>query len=401
MRSLKRPVSVHRALSLSLGAVVPIKRIERVSLLSALGRVAAESVVSKVSVPPFSGSLVDGYAVRAKDLPGASPSSPVHLRVGATVFAGDGPTERLRKGWCAKVATGAMLPIGADSVLIAEEADVRRGELRITAPVRAGQNTSRRGEDVAPGTRLVSEGEVMTTGRIAAVAAVGTQRIEAYCRPLVGIVPTGNELTELGTRLQPGHIFNTNSYALSSIVAANGGEARQLGIARDTVEDLRDRVRRNPDCDMLLFSGGSSVGERDLMRGLLRREGRVLYHGVAMRPGRPMLFGRIGRQLVFGLPGFSSSCIATACVFVVPTLRKMARLPPVSQKPVAAFLSRRVASDAKSSRFVPVRLEGCVAHPIPRDSGVVKGISGADGYVLVPRGVSDLKKGKKVSVRLL
>lgn len=401
MRPIKKLIQVDEAISIALDAVSPIKRTERVSLLLALGRVSAEKVVSRLHVPSFSRSAMDGYAVRAKDTFGASKSNPVTLRVNEVIYAGTVPRKKLSKGLCAEIATGAMLPSGADSVVMVENTELEGDRISVVEPLHPGQNISKKGEDIVPGARLVSRGEALNPSKIGALAAIGLSSVGVYAKPKIAIVPTGDEIAEVGAKLKPGQVYNINSYTLACVVSANGGEPRISEVVNDSIEDLEKVMRSNSDCDMLLFSGGSSVGERDIMLDVLERRGSVKYHGVAMKPGKPTLFGLVGSQLVFGMPGYPTSCLSNAYVFVVPVLRKMARLPPSPPGSVRAKISKRVVSTTGRTQFLTVRLEGDLAHPAFKESGAITSMSHADGYVIIPADVDLLEKDEEVTVHIL
>ncbi|HEX7393202.1 MAG TPA: molybdopterin-binding protein, partial [Thermoplasmata archaeon] len=206
---------------------------------------------------------------------------------------------------------------------------------------------------------------------------------------------------ELGTELRPGQVYNINSYTLSAMIMSNGGEPRITHVVNDSMEDLEAVVKSNTDCDLMLFSGGSSVGERDIMLDVLEKQGVVLYHGVAMKPGKPTLFGVIHRQLVFGMPGYPTSCLSNAYVFVAPVLRKMARLPSSPPAAVKARMSKRVVSTTGRTQFLTVKLKEGVAHPAFKESGAITSMAYADGYVVIPADVDLLEKEEEVTVYLL
>ncbi len=401
MRPIKRLIQVDEALRIALAKAEPIKRTERVDIVSALGRVAAEPIVSRVSVPPFSRSAMDGYALRALDTFGASRPKPARLRVNEVIYAGGVPKKRIAKGKCSEIATGAMLPQGADAVVMVENTELKDGHIVISEPAHPGQHVSRKGEDIEPGNEIISTGEVFNPSKIGAVAAVGIERVKVFARPLVAVVPTGNEIAELGAELLPGQVYNINSYTLSTMVISSGGEPRITKIANDTMEDLESVMRANSDCDLMLFSGGSSVGERDIMLDVLEKRGKVLYHGVAMKPGKPTLFGVAGKQLVFGMPGYPTSCLSNAYVFVAPVLRRLARLPSVSPAGVSARMSKRVVSTTGRTQFLTVKLKDGVAHPAFKESGAITSMAYADGYVVIPADVDLLEKDEEVTVYLL
>jgi molybdenum cofactor synthesis domain-containing protein len=401
MRPIKRLIQVDEALKIALAKTEPMKRTERVSLLSALGRVSAEPIVSKVSVPPFSRSAMDGYALRAADTFSSSKSKSVMLRINEVIYAGGVPKKKVVKGVCAEIATGAMLPQGADAVVMVENTELKNGSIVISEPVHPGQHVSRKGEDIEPGNEIISEGEVFNPSKIGAVAAVGIKTVKVFAKPLVAVVPTGNEIAELGTELRPGQVYNINSYTLSTMIMSNGGEPRITQIVNDSMDDLEAVVKANSDCDLMLFSGGSSVGERDIMLDVLEKQGDVLYHGVAMKPGKPTLFGVIRRQLVFGMPGYPTSCLSNAYVFVAPVLRKMARLPSSPPAAVKARMSKRVVSTTGRTQFLTVKLKDGVAHPAFKESGAITSMAYADGYVVIPADVDLLEKEEEVTVYLL
>jgi molybdenum cofactor synthesis domain-containing protein len=401
MRPFKRLISYEQALSLTSTSTVPTKKTERLSLVEAVGRVSAEDVVSKMSVPPFPRSAMDGYAVRARDTFGASKLKPVKLSQGETILVGSVPKKALTKGACAMIATGAMMPKGADAVVMVEDTEVEGKAVLFHESVHPGQNVSRKGEDITPATKIISSGQVLNPGKIGALAAIGRKEIRAYARPLVGVVSTGNEITELGSELGPGKVYNINSYTLCGAISSNGGQVRMLGIVNDTIEDIERVVTENSDCDILVFSGGSSVGERDIMVDVLERNGKVVFHGIAMKPGKPTLFGTIGEQLVFGMPGHPTSCLSNAYLLLTPGLRKMARLPMQWPANVQARIAKRVVSTTGRTQFLTVRIEGDIAHPAFKESGAITSMAFADGYVVIPADVDMIEKGERVTVYLL
>ena len=401
MRPIKRLIQLNDALNLSLEAVRPVSRTEKIDIIDSPGRVAAEDVVSSLSVPPFSRSAMDGYAVRAKDTFGASKLRPVRLKVIEAVYAGSVPRASVVKGRCSEIATGAMLPKGVDAVVMVENTEKEGDWIFVTEAAHPGQHVSEKGEDIAPGVKIVSKGELLNPSKAGALAAIGRARVKVYARPKVAVIPTGNEIAELGRELEPGQVYNINSYTLPGVITANGGEALVSKIVDDSLEDLEAVVREYRDCDMLVFSGGSSVGERDIMLDVLERNGRVVFHGIAVKPGKPTLFGTIGSQLVFGMPGYPTACLSNAYVLLAPVLRAMARLPKREPQTVQARMGRRVASTTGRTQFLTVRLEDCIAHPAFKESGAITSMAFADGYVVIPADVDLIEKDEHVVVHLL
>ena len=401
MRPMKRLIQMEEALALAKGHAVPIIRTESVSMLDAAGRVAAEEVVSRISVPPFSRSAMDGYAVRAEDTYGASKLGPIRLRRLEVIYAGSVPKRTVGKGQCGEIATGAMLPKGTDAVVMVEDTESDGEVVLVYSPVHPGQNVSKKGEDIKPGTKIVSKEDLLNPSKIGALAALGKKAVRVFSKPLVAVIPTGNEIAELGRPLKPGQVYNINSYTLSSVIRANGCDVLTLDIVSDHLADLEQVVRDNSECDMLVFSGGSSVGERDIMLDVLEGSGKVVFHGVAIKPGKPTLFGVIGRQLVFGMPGYPTACLSNAYMLLAPVLRKMARLPDKSQESVEAKMAKRVVSTTGRTQFLTVKLENGVAHPAFKESGAITSMAFADGYVVIPADVDLLEKGEAVRVYLL
>ena len=401
MRPLRRLIQLDEALKLALSEAAEVDRSEMLPILEVSGRVAAEDIHSDIDVPPFSRSAMDGYAVRARDTYGASKLKPVSLKMRERIYAGSVPKKSLAKTECSEIATGAMLPRGADAVVMVEDTERSGNSVLISEGVHPGQNVSKEGEDISKGTMVVSKGEVLNPSKVGAIAAVGRKSIRVFSKPLVGVVPTGNEVAEIGGKLKPGQVYNINSYTLSAVVASNGGCARRLDIVDDSMKELEEVIKKNADCDVIVFSGGSSVGERDIMFDVLERRGRVIFHGIAIKPGKPTLFGLVGRQLVFGMPGYPTACLSNAYVLLAPVLRKMARLPSQPPQTVSARMAKRIVSTTGRTQFLTVRLVDGVAHPAFKESGAITSMAFADGYIVIPADVDLLEKDEVVQVFLL
>ena len=401
MRPIKRLIQLDEALRLVSERTRQVERTERITIGESLGRVAAKDVISKLDVPPFARSAMDGYAVRASDTYGASRTSPKRLKVIEAIYAGAVAKKPLGRGQSSEIATGAMLPKGADAVVMVEDTELDGGHVVLTTPVHPGQHVSRKGEDIVPGTRVISKGEVLNPSKIGALAAIGESAVVVYSRPVVGIVPTGNEIAPLGSKLAPGQVYNINTYTLAGVVSSNGGVPMTLDIVDDDLESLSRALSECSECDMVVFSGGSSVGERDIMLDLLEKEGEVIFHGIAVKPGKPTLFGTVGSRLVFGMPGYPTACLSNAYIMLMPVLRRMARLPEKPPVHVLARMSKRVVSTTGRTQFLTVRLVDGVAHPAFKESGAITSMAFADGYVVIPADVDLLEKDEEVVVYLL
>ncbi len=401
MRPIKKLIQLNEAIRLVSERIRPITRTEEVPIVESVGRVAAEGVVSEVSVPAFARSALDGYAVRASDTYSATKSSPAKMKITEAVYAGTVAKEAVRKGQSAEIATGAMLPKGADAVVMVEDTELENGIVLINTPVHPGQNVSKKCEDIVPGTKVLSKGELLNPSKIGSLAAIGRSMVVVYSKPLVGIIPTGNEIVPLGSGLGPGQVFDINSYTLSAVVESNGGTAKGFGIVSDTIDELSEVLKEGAECDMLVFSGGSSVGERDVMLDVLERMGEVIFHGIAVKPGKPTLFGTVGKQLIFGMPGYPTACLSNAYILLRPVLRRMARLPDNPPASVRARMAKRVVSTTGRTQFLTVRIVDGVAHPAFKESGAITSMAFADGYVVIPADVDLLEKDEEVEVYLL
>ena len=401
MRPIRETIPLDEALALVMEAARPVERVERVALAHANGRVIAQAAVSTVDVPPFDRAAMDGFAVIAEDTFGAGSYEPRTLRCIEKVYTGQTPTKTISRGECIEIATGAPMPLGADAVVMVEETERgASGEVRVLTPVYPRQHVGRRAADIAAGQPLLSSGDALNPSRVGALAATGVAHVDVYARPRIGILSTGNEIIEPGQPLGPGQIYDINRFTLSAIISAHGGEPIVLPTAIDTIESLTDAVTSARDADVLVFSGGSSVGERDLIMDVLKRTGEVIFHGIAVKPGKPTVFGRVGTLPVLGMPGYPTSCLSNAYMLLVPLLRRIARLPEHRPQTIRLPLSRRVVSTTGRHQFYTVRIAEGMAVPAFKASGDITSMSQADGYIEIPAQTDIVEAGEFVDVRL-
>ncbi len=401
MRPFTSTISLEEARRRLDANVRPIDRTERVELGGAAGRVAARDVASPIDVPPFARSAMDGYAVRAPDAVGASKTSPVTLRVIDRIYTGQPSAQPIVPGTCAEIATGAPLPSGADGVIMVEET-ARDGEthVRLFAEVARGQNVGRRGADISRGDRAVASGELLTPSRIGALAAIGCADVEVFARPRVAILSTGNEVVEPGQPLPPGHIYDVNRFTLSAVVAAHGGLAEPHRPVQDSVDALIAALDGCAAADLIVFSGGSSVGEHDLIADAIAARGDMIFHGIAVRPGKPTAFARVGSTPFFAMPGNPTSCLSNAYILLIPFLRAIARLPPHVPRRLRLPLAHPVAAAAGRHTFYTVRIHDGAAHPAFKGSGDITSLSQADGYIEIPATQGAVGAGTLVDITL-
>jgi molybdopterin molybdotransferase len=400
MRPIKDTIPLDEALALSLESATPLDRTERVPLEEVDGRVAASTVTASADVPPFDRAAMDGYAVIAGDTFGAGRYEPRALRLVERVFTGQTPTRTVTGGECIEVATGAPMPQGADAVVMVEETERDGDAVRVMTPVYPGQHVGRRGADIPAGRAVVEPGTVINPSRVGALAACGVVEVEVFAKPRVAILSTGNEIVEPGHPLAPGQIYDINRFTLAAVIRRHGGVAVTRPAANDTLADLIAALDVALDEDVVVFSGGSSVGERDLILDVLRNKGEVLFHGIAVKPGKPTAFGRIGGKLVLGMPGYATSCLSNAYMLLVPILRRLGRLPPFTPRTMAARLARRIVSTTGRHQFYTVRLDGGVAYPAFKASGDITSMSQADGYIEIPAQTDIVEAGTTIEVKL-
>ena len=406
MRPIRETIPLDEALALVLGQARPIERTERVPIRQASGRVLAVGAVSTLDVPPFDRAAMDGYAVMAEDTFGAGRYDPKVLRSIEKVYTGQVPTRALSHGECIEIATGAPMPQGADAVVMVEETEKTAGtDVRVFTPVYPRQHVGRRAADIAAGQALLEPGVWLNPSRIGALAATGVIDVEVFARPRIAILSTGNEIIPPGQPLGPGQIYDINQFTLSSIIGSHGGEAVTGPTAPDTLPELKAAIERAAAEDIVVFSGGSSVGERDLILDALLELGDVLFHGIAVKPGKPTVFGRIPdaagvAKPVFGMPGYPTSCLSNAYMLLVPLLRRMARLPEYRPTVVRVPLSRRVVSTTGRHQFYTVRIADGMAVPAFKASGDITSMAHADGYIEIPPHTDIVEAGEVVDVRL-
>ncbi len=401
MRPIRETIPLEEARALIFESARPVARVESVPLEQAHGRVLAGDVVAAQDVPPFSRAAMDGFAVVAADTFGAGQFSPKTLRVVEKVYTGQVPAQPVPQGGCTEIATGAPMPAGADAVVMVEETEKGDdGGVRVFSPVYPGQNVGRQGADIRAGQPVLAAGDHLTASRIGAIAALGFDRVDVFERPRVAILSTGNEVVAPGQPLAPGQIYDINRFTLAAIVAEHGGVAEPHPTPADTLDDLNRALDGARGADLVVFSGGSSVGERDLILDALAARGEIVFHGIAVKPGKPTLFGTIDGTPVLGMPGYPTSCLSNGYMLLVPLLRRLARLPDAVRRVVSLPAGQRIVSTTGRHQFYTVRIVDGTAMPAFKQSGDITSMSQADGYVEIPAQTDIVEKGELVDVIL-
>jgi molybdopterin molybdotransferase len=378
-----------------------------VPLDEAYGRVLAETVVAPHPVPPFSCSTVDGFAVRADDVRSASPERPVELPVRGEVMAGDRGEVAIGDGEAARIMTGAPVPPGADAIVMLEWTSWDLDRVRVERSVSAGSFIRPRGEDLSAGDRILEPGHRLGPAEQGVLASIGRRKVSVFPPPRVAVLTTGDELLDPEEELVPGKIRDSNRWTLAGQVREAGGVLLDLGAGRDDRSVLRDRVERSRAADVLLTSGGVSVGDRDRMQEVLESVGfRTIFWRVASSPGKPLLFGRLGQTLVFGLPGNPVSSMVAFEAFVRPTLRRLQGDPRPERPRRRAEVMGEITGPANRRHFARVRVtsqaEGLVVREVePRGSGNLRSMIRANGLAILPEGVERVRSGDEVEVLLL
>jgi molybdopterin molybdotransferase len=380
--------------------IKPITRVETVNIDDALGRVLAEDVVAGLSIPPFDRAAMDGYAVKAKDTFNAGQRSPRVLKIVGEVHAGEMPTGKVGAGECLQIATGAMIPKGADAVVMVEDTEAEDGRVKIFKSVYPGANVAQKGEDIKEGAAVLKESSVLDAGKIGVLASQGITRVKVYEKPKVAVLPSGEEVVPLGKKLKRGQVYDINSHTIASVVRANGGIPVVFGVVGDKAEEIRATITEALKSDLVVISGGSSVGERDLLVGVIQDWGQVLFHGIQVKPGKPTIFALIEGKPLMGMPGYPTSCLINSYLLLLPAIRKMAHLPLRAGETVTARLARRVPGSIGRRQFLTVKIEGGEAIPVFKESGAITSIADADGYIEIAENIDLLEKGEPVTVTL-
>ena len=412
-------LSVEQALEKILGYVAVLE-VEPRPVLDCLGQVLAEDVYSTINIPPLDNSAMDGYAVRAEDTRGATEQTPRLLRVIDTVAAGSISECEVEPGTTARIMTGAPVPKGADAVVRFEDTDETQrqrvsDEIGILREAKPGQDIRRAGEDIARGSLVLSREVVIRPSEVGVLASLGRSKVKVIRRPVVAVLATGNELVDINQALPKGKIYNSNSYSVAALVQRYGGIPKILGIALDSESSLVASLRKGLDADMLITTGGVSMGDYDVVKDVLVKQGEIAFWTVRMKPGKPLAFGMVKgldeagvtRNIPhLGLPGNPVSAMVTFELFARPAILKMMGkknlakpvIEAVIEEPIVNSDGRRVFTRVivgKRSGLYFARLTG------PQGSGILTSMSLANGLVIIPEDKPGVEAGDVVQVMML
>jgi molybdopterin molybdotransferase len=384
---------------------------EQVFLQDTPGRILAEDIISDIDLPGFSRSTMDGFAVKASSTFGASDENPAYLTIAGSIAMGESPSFSVKQGEAAKIATGGMLPEGADSVIMIEHTEtLDEKTIEAYKSVAPGQHMIEKGEDFAQGNIILTAGQKIRPQEAGLLAAFGKEKVRVYKKPVIGIISTGDEVVPVSEKPLPGQIRDINTFTLSGQVAEASGIPLAYGIVKDDYENLLGICRKAVlESDMLLISGGSSVGTRDFTIEVLSAlpDSEIIVHGISISPGKPTILARSGKKAIWGLPGHVVSAMIVFGVVVKPFIEKISGLSSgqKSRVTVSARLSRNISSAQGRTDYIRVKLTEAggvlFAEPILGKSGLINTMVKADGLIKIGQNTEGLEKGTVVKVILL
>ncbi len=378
--------------------------VQETPVIKSLGRVLREDIKSPLSIPPFDKAAMDGYAVKAADTAGASAKSPVELKVLEDIPAGHVGEQRLRNGTAARIMTGAPIPRGADAVVMVEYTGRKEGGVLIKKKVAGGENIALVGEDVKKGQKVIQSGTLIRAAEMGMIASTGRTMVKVGVKPKVAILSTGSEIVVPGKKLLPGQIYNSNGYSLTGLAMARGARAKFFGIASDRRRTLEKKLMVTLNYDVVILSGGVSVGDYDLVQNILLELGvQKLFYKVFIKPGMPTFAGIDDERFVIGLPGNPVSCMVTFGLFVTPLLDVMLGKREIGLRRGKAFLMEDATTRAGRRKFLRGKLkeiDGRLHIKLfpAQQSGVLRSMVEADALVDVPGEVTELRAGEEINI---
>lgn len=389
----KNRMNADEAKDLFLNTIKALSESEILQIEDCEGRSIAWDVVADNNVPHYRRAAMDGFAVRASDTLGAGISSPVVLKLGKSI----------EKGICMRVHTGSPVPEGADAVMMLEDTVVRGDDVEIFTQIHPFKNVGDIGEDIQKGETVLMKGQRLRSCDIAVLASLGIRNIHVFRKPRVAIIPTGEELVPRGKReLREGEVYETNGLMAAMYVRKWGGMPELLDIVTDDPEKIKNAISSCLDADMIIISGGTSVGKRDYVPAVVESMGRLLAHGVGISPGKPTALGMIKGKPVVCMPGYPVAGIVTLYWFARPALRKLGHLPDEPERIICAMLTEKIPGRTGHKTFARVKLDNGKALPLATTgAGILSSVSKADGFVIIPENIEGYSAGEEVRVVLI
>ena len=400
-------VTVEEAIELILNSIKPLSG-EKVSILEADGRALYEDIVSNIDIPPLDNSAMDGYTVIAQDTKGASKENPIKLSVTGEIQAGGDYLDKIVKsGTAVRIMTGAPIPKGADAVIMVEYTSEESDIVSIFRDVKKGENIRLAGEDIRKDSVVLTKGERLKSADIGLLASLNYKSVMVYRSPDVAIISTGDEIAEIGEDISPGQIRNSNSYTLYSDLKRYNAIPHYLGIARDTFEETKEKFIQALKCDIILTTGGVSMGKYDFVKDVIADLGiEIMFSWIRMKPGRPCIFGTMGNKLFFGLPGNPVSTMISFVQFVRPAILRMMGAERIKKPVVSAILREDIRKKPDRTNFIRGIFtvedgEFYVTTTGLQGSGILSSMSVANCLIIIPQGIASVDAGDRVSIQLI
>lgn len=373
---------------------------EEIPVISSLNRILSDDLISPIDVPHYPKSQMDGYAVRSEDTFKASETSPIKIKLIESINAGSAPKFFVEKNTCSYVATGAPVPEGADSVVMIENVQLQEDYITITKGITPGENVMKVGYDIKMGNCILPKNTLITPKVVGLLSGLGLKTVRVYKKLKIGVFSTGNEIVLPGEALDFGKTYDVNSFYISSKLEKLGCETYNLGVAKDSKEEILSKLNEASNYDMIILSAGASKGERDFVEEAIKSFGKLIIHGISIKPGKPTLVGLKDGKLIFGLPGHPTSSYVLFNILVLPFVFKMAGLEK-KMEVKKLITNERIYSTRGRKDFLPVRVDGKEFYSVFRGSGAISSFLKAEGIAIIGENTEFVDKGEELEVILL
>jgi molybdopterin molybdotransferase len=381
---------------------------ENIPLLNTLGAVLQEDICAQRDNPPADNSAMDGYALRFNDISSLDQNNPLSLKVVEDIPAGQKPTKSINPGEASRIMTGAVVPGGADTVVMVEETEKKNGSVSILKPQKKGSHVRKQGEDFKKGDILLSKGDLVTSSNIAIIATAGYAKLSVNRKPVVAILSTGDELVDVDAKAEDHQIINSNTYLLASQVLESGAKPMLLGIVRDRKDDIKEKLKSADEADIIITSGGVSVGDYDFVKDAIQDLGsEIVFWKIAMKPGKPLTFSMLSKRPLFGLPGNPVSSFVSFEQFVRPAILKMSGHTDIFRKTIRATLTEGIKKKDDGRRhflrstLTYINGSYSVSALSGQGSNMLASLASANSLLIIPESETELKSGQQVEVQVL
>ena len=400
-------ILVKEAQKIILGKIQPLEP-EKIPLLNTLGAVLQEDICAQRDNPPADNSAMDGYALRFNDISSIGQNNPLSLKVVEDIPAGQKPRKSINPGEASRIMTGAVVPGGADTVVMVEDTKKKNGSVSILKPQKKGSHVRKQGEDFKKGDILLSKGDLVTSSNIAIIATAGYAKLSVNRKPVVAILSTGDELVDVDAKAEDHQIINSNTYLLASQVLESGAKPMLLGIVRDRKDDIKEKLKSANKADIIVTSGGVSVGDYDFVKDAIQDLGsEIVFWKIAMKPGKPLTFSMLSKRPLFGLPGNPVSSFVSFEQFVRPAILKMSGHTDIFRKTIRATLTEGIKKKDDGRRhflrstLTYINGSYSVSALSGQGSNMLASLASANSLLIIPESETELKSGQQVEVQVL